>query len=387
MDYNGFFEEIKKFKKKQNKQKQRGLNDYNLLTTVLEAHDEIRLHSRMIGSLLNSDGLHYQGTLFLEKFLDILMLNDFDMDLENIYVGVEYHDIDLYITDGTKHIIIENKIWAEDQPCQIIKYINIIKEEQKLNVDENNIIADMRVIYLTPQNKAVSSEHLIENNYISFAGSDDKLKECSKRDNTKILVPDGLKNYSVLFKKIGYKKEILSWLNECLNEIQNITNLNEAIRQYIDVVKIINGNYQGKVMTLEDELLKDKEKLNLAKEVSEAYIKAIAKKQNKERAYFIDNLLSKISTLNINIEEPTHDYKNQWHCLDIKDKFLIRIFQNDNGAIVQVKDIKKRSLELNDLQQINGGFHSWKEGFELNINNDNMEQFDFCILVKRILKK
>ncbi|RLA78633.1 MAG: hypothetical protein DRG78_14650, partial [Epsilonproteobacteria bacterium] len=276
-EYTGFFKEIEKFKEKQNKQKQRGLNDYNILTTVLESHDEVRLHSRMIGSLLNPDGLHYQNTLFLEKFLDELALDNFEMDLNNIKIEVEYKNIDLYITDGNKHIIIENKIWAEDQPCQIIKYINIIKEEYNLDVDENNIIHDMRVIYLTPQNKKVSDEHKVEGNYISFSGSENKLKECSKRDNTKALVPNELKNYKVLFKKIGYKKEVISWLQKCQYEIQNITNLNEAIKQYMGVVKMIIGKEETMVDLLENELLKDEKKLILAKEISEAYQKAIKK--------------------------------------------------------------------------------------------------------------
>ena len=61
---------MNKFKEKQQKQKERGLNDYNLLTTVLNEYDEVRLHSRVIGSLLDINGLHYQKELFLEKFME-----------------------------------------------------------------------------------------------------------------------------------------------------------------------------------------------------------------------------------------------------------------------------------------------------------------------------
>jgi len=361
--YEDFFNLIKDFKKKQDKQKRRGLNDYNLLTTVLEAHDEVRLHSRMIGSLLNPDGLHYQGALFLEKFLDVLKLDNFDMDLDKIYVAIEYHNIDLYITDGTKHIIVENKIWAADQPCQIIKYINIIKEENNLTIDENRIIDDMRVVYLTPQNKPVSDEHEIADNYISYSGGEEKLKECSKRDNTNELVPDGLKNYKVAFKKIEYKEEILSWLQECLNEIQNITNLNEAIRQYIDVVKIINGNYKGKVMLLEDYLNDENKKLTL-KEIY-SYLDEIDEMQEKVSEIFIKELEKKLE-----IYKPKY-YRD---CLDITinnylvrfllaDSFKIQITDAVNPFQVVPNEIKKENI-LTGLKKIDSYFGpGWEKSY------------------------
>ncbi len=48
-------------------------------------------------------------------------------------------------------------------------------------------------------------------------------------------------NEITLFKSIHYKNEILKWLKACQYEIQNITNLNEVFKQYIDVVKMINN--------------------------------------------------------------------------------------------------------------------------------------------------
>jgi len=127
--YEKFIEEIKKFKYKQTKQKQRGLNDYNILTTVLKPHDEVRLHSRMIGSFLDINGNHYQDSLFLEKFIEVIGLKNYKVEKSKIYL--EYENIDLYLTDGNKHIIIENKVYAEDQNKQIKRYIETIKMENK----------------------------------------------------------------------------------------------------------------------------------------------------------------------------------------------------------------------------------------------------------------
>lgn len=37
--------------------------------------------------------------------------------------------IDIYITDGRKHLIIENKIWAGDQPNQLQRYVKNIQDK------------------------------------------------------------------------------------------------------------------------------------------------------------------------------------------------------------------------------------------------------------------
>lgn len=321
-NYSDFFEHILKFKEKQTKQKQRGLNDFNLLSTVRKYHDEVYLHSTMIGALLSPDGLHYQDTLFLEKFMDVLNLDNFKLNLSNTTVGVEYQDIDLYITDGIKHIIIENKVFAEDQPCQIIKYINIIKEENDLKSDDNKIpkIEDIYVIYLTPNDKKVSHEHIVSNGYITFSGSKEKLNNCSNRENTKKLVPNGLKNYQTKYKKITYKKEILEWLFSSQKEIENITNLNEAIKQYIDVVKMINNDYKGKVMELSEELAKEGN-FKIAYDIHNEFPITCAKIENN----FWNTLINKIKHIDgykgiVNEQDKTiQEYMNENIILNIRN--------------------------------------------------------------------
>lgn len=329
--YTSFFEEIKKFKEKQQQQKQRGLNDFNLLSTVRNYHDEVYLHSTMIGALLDPKGLHYQDTLFVENFLDVLKLKDFELELNNITVLVEYHDIDLYITDSNKHIIIENKIWAADQPCQIIKYINIIKEENDLYVDDDKKIEDIYVLYLTPDDtKKVSFEHVIRNKYISFKiDGNDKLDECSKRENTKNLVPNGLKNYQVKYKKINYKDDILNWLRLCLEEVQNITNLNESVKQYISVVEMVNNNYKGKIMSL-SEKLEDEENFAIAYDVYKVFNETCAVKEKE----FWNTLMGKVSNISgyIGIENK-RDGKIQQELLDEKVVMRARLSKGNSSQI------------------------------------------------------
>lgn len=232
-DYINFFENIKNFKEKQLKQKQRGLNDYNLLTTVLNAHDEVRLHSRVIGSMLDIDGLHYQGSLFLEKFLEVLNIKNFEFDINKSSLKLEYHKIDLYLTDGQKHIIIENKVYADDQKDQIKSYINKIKNE-----NENLQYTDILVIYLSINRKQPSKYSLDDLTIIENHIYNKEYK-------------------TTLFKNINYESEVIEWLKVCLHEIQNITNLNESILQYLAVVEKVTNKYKEKVMPLKDLLLEN----------------------------------------------------------------------------------------------------------------------------------
>ena len=126
----------------------RGLNDFNLFTTLLKASNEVRLHSRFLSFLLNPNGEHCQGSLFLDLFLEKCGLAYF-LDTSNTSVFAEHKSIDLYLTDGNNHIIIENKIWAGDQQKQIKRYIETIKEENKdINLTENLV-----VIYLSLDRK------------------------------------------------------------------------------------------------------------------------------------------------------------------------------------------------------------------------------------------
>jgi len=242
-----FFDKMEQFKEKQNKQKQRGLNDYNLLTTVLSADDEVRLHSRVLHSLLDPHGNHYQGSLFLELFLKVIGYENI-LNLENTIVKLEHKYIDLYITDGKKHIIIENKINAEDQESQIKRYIEKIMNSKEPKDISILLPEDIMVIYLSIDRKEPSKCSLGEVN-----NSDEhfKLSTDSKRLDYQGL--DGkLKDCSIEFKLVHYKNEILVWLRDCQYEVQNITNLDEAIRQYKEVVEIISKKYKSKSAQIED---------------------------------------------------------------------------------------------------------------------------------------
>lgn len=244
-NFQNLFLSLKNIKKEQDKQKKQGINDYNLLTTVLKANDEVRLHSRMIASLLDVDREHYRGCLFLKLFLEKLDLPNFFVDLSKAKTQNEYDFIDIYITDGSKHIILENKIYAQDADAQLQRYIEkILQKNRKL--DENDIL----VIYLSID-RDIPSTRSLGNLTI----------------NQNILLKDG-KNLAK-FKAIKYKDFILSWLEECQEKVKDIPNLYFSILQYIEVVKKITNSHERKIMPLTKIFENNKENYDLAHELVE----------------------------------------------------------------------------------------------------------------------
>ena len=368
--YKDLFEQVKKFKEEQEKQKHRGLNNYNILTTVLKEHDEVRLHSRMIASLLDPLGEHYQSTLFLDKFLEVLNTPNFSINTNNCSIYREYKNIDIYITDGNKHIIIENKVYAGDQKNQIERYIEIIEEENK-KLEMNDIL----VVYLSLDRREPSSYSLgslsIDNGIVQRV-----TKEIA------------------LFKSIHYKNEILKWLESCQYEVQNITNLNEVFRQYIDVVKMINNQYKDKIMSLSDYIIENKEVYKLAMELE--------KELPKVKKIIVDNFLNRIiSLLRRELGEEWEIKFNQWKVLKIykknwinsTDYNIIFVFSFDdiekyneahlgiirNSAKVDIKNdiIKKFSLELNSLNYNRKTTQWWLHKEYLSNMNDFIEYIQF----------
>ncbi|MFT7680902.1 MAG: hypothetical protein ACI935_000335 [Moritella dasanensis] len=95
---------------------------FNLFSVLRSESDEVRLHSRFLGEILNPAGTHGHKDKFLRLFLKQL---DIDVEEpETAQVHIEYCNIDLLIRCGSKAIIIENKIYAGDQDKQLTLPLN-----------------------------------------------------------------------------------------------------------------------------------------------------------------------------------------------------------------------------------------------------------------------
>ncbi|MCX2716951.1 PD-(D/E)XK nuclease family protein [Helicobacter sp. MIT 21-1697] len=216
------------WQKRVNERKKRGENDFNPLLCVQKQNDEVNMHSGFLYALLHPRGEHCQDELFLELFLESLSLKSFFSDIKNANVSKERKNIDIHITNGQKHIIIENKIGSGDQEGQIARYIDTIA--QKLCDDEadsesvdlqSKIYDNIAVVYLTPHNWQPNVCSLSHNG-IKWEIQGDFLESSKGK---------------VAYRQISYETHILQWLDKCMREISNIANLKMAIECYKDVVE------------------------------------------------------------------------------------------------------------------------------------------------------
>lgn len=195
-------------------------NTYNIFRVLRMETDETYLHSAFLADLLNPKGFHNHGDVFLNLFICKMGLGD-SSDIKNTHVKVEYTidkvtidkdnpenskggRIDILINNwsGSSFIIaIENKIYAEDQLHQIIRYHNFLKKEK---------YSQKRLIYLT-----------------LFGDSPSELSVGNV--DTSFFKDTNLMN-------ISYESDIISWLDKCIMLCKD-TSVRDAIGQYKNVVE------------------------------------------------------------------------------------------------------------------------------------------------------
>lgn len=254
----GLLEGVHKTLVVQDEQRKRGLNDYNLLTSVLRPGDEVRLHSRFIYSMINPDGKHYQGSLFLRLFKEnVLQNSELDLDSARVYKewkgGDENGGIDLFLTDGNQFLIIENKIYAADQYWQIARYLKAVINEYP-EANENNVF----VYYLTPKKRRPSKVSLgnfkLDGEYMKYIDDVVDQDRC-------------FRNKRFSYCNVTYDDHIIKWVDSCLKETCNLTNINQAFLTYKEVVQHIIKKKENKVVTISNYLSNDVEKIFCAGEL------------------------------------------------------------------------------------------------------------------------
>ena len=130
---------------KQNKELEKLTGENFNIFIVLNKHkDEVKTHSAFISELLNPNGSHGMGNVFLRHFFEMLIQNDYlstvEMDnLNETRVEVEKavgnildinSRLDIYISNKNIQICIENKIYAKDQPKQLERYKNFLTQNK-----------------------------------------------------------------------------------------------------------------------------------------------------------------------------------------------------------------------------------------------------------------
>ncbi|MFZ4454627.1 MAG: PD-(D/E)XK nuclease family protein [Bacteroidales bacterium] len=207
-------EEILQTQEVESLNKRKNGQNFNLLKIIGAESSELS-HSRIIGDLLNpnSTSKHGQGDKFLRLFLKQInkesWINGVDsIKLKGKIIEREIGEIsknketggriDIVIEFQDKLIIIENKINAEDQEKQLIRYSNYGK-----SLITDNKINDFELIYLTLNGKNASEY------------------SCGNID----------------YHLLSYEKDILGWLEECKKECNSMYRLMDSISQYCEIIK------------------------------------------------------------------------------------------------------------------------------------------------------
>ncbi len=187
---------------------------FNIFTILLDATDEVKLHSQFLYTLLNPEGSHKKKNKFLEGFLNVLKIENFD--LAEVRVHKEYKNIDIIIKNSKQAIIIENKIWAGDQDKQIERYYDTISKEG---------VKDIRIIYLSLDGREPPENSL-----------------------------GWLRNDQILDKILtiaSYKNDINRWIEECIKSSALHATLRETLCQYQKLIAEITGTTMNKEEYLE----------------------------------------------------------------------------------------------------------------------------------------
>jgi hypothetical protein len=241
--------------------------NFNVFRILKLTTNEVRTHSAFIAELLDPKGCHDQGDVFLKLFVDCLfkstsdkfektLIEDEKNNTENdlkilgdlkskackVYVekyigGVsnDYEDggrIDILVTDNNaKAIIIENKIYAQDQKNQLLRYHNYGKKFHP----------DKFLLY-----------------YLTLDGSEPS-------DWSKGIDPNKKENEltGIKFQKISYKIDILGWLEECKEKAVNHPLLRETITQYINLIKYLTNQTINNKMSIDiaNQMIRSEESL------------------------------------------------------------------------------------------------------------------------------
>lgn len=163
-------------------------------------------HSAILAELLNPNGTHGLKHKFIESFIETLNIEELinDFDYENCTVKTEFDiingRIDILIRDiHNKALIIENKIYAQDQWEQLKRYNRFALNE----FGDNNYV----ILYLTLSGNEASAQSSKNVNYI----------------------------------QISYSFDIIDWLNKCVEIAARYPIVRESIIQYINHLKILTN--------------------------------------------------------------------------------------------------------------------------------------------------
>ncbi|RKO65477.1 hypothetical protein CKA54_00745 [Campylobacter sp. P255] len=230
-----FVKELLKINDKFEDNTKKGMSDINIFEALGVEYKE-NYHSKFIAYLIDPHGDHYQE-LFANEFLKKLggytkakkFKNLTAYDIESVETEACIKDsrrIDILISlKDKRYIIMENKLYAKDQPNQLKDYVKHIKEKVKTIDDfHENILT----IYLHKNEDVEPSKYSLGVRN-GFKISDDLIYDSSDKKMSYYL-------------KLDYKW-IKKWINTCIGVCEN------KIKNY-EIEKEFKNDMQNVIFTL-----------------------------------------------------------------------------------------------------------------------------------------
>ena len=193
-------------------------HSFNLFSILDRETDEVHTHSAILAELLNPNGSHGQGAVFATHFAKWVGICREDIKTARVStekaIGTEGR-ADILIETDQMCVVIENKIYAADQPIQLERYHRYASRWKY-----------PRVFYLTLHGNAPSE-------YTLGALGSDKV------------IP------------ISYKKHIVGWLEDCIKEVVHLPQIREILAHYQVLLRKLTGITTGELTMDLKRLLKE----------------------------------------------------------------------------------------------------------------------------------
>ena len=202
---------------------------FNVFSVLRSEHDEVNLHSRFLAALLEHRQSPGESRENLKDFLHRLDIQKFDHQCAT--VNREWNNIDILIRDqaSMQAVIIENKIWAADQPRQLARYAERMREY------------DRHVLYLTLDGRESSEDSA-----------------------------DGVE-----YRCVSYKGDLVPWLKDCQKRAYDEPELRESVAQYLRLIaKLTDTDFSEVYMNDLKELCLQDANLLLVHDLGEAMVEA-----------------------------------------------------------------------------------------------------------------
>ncbi|EAI5630875.1 PD-(D/E)XK nuclease family protein [Campylobacter lari] len=219
-----FIEELLRVNNKFEENTKKGMSDINIFEALGVEYKE-NYHSKFIAYLIDPHGDHYQE-FFVNEFLKKLGRYTKAKKFKNLTA----HDIEIVETEACvkdnrridilislkdkRYIIIENKLYAKDQPNQLKDYVKHIREKGK-NIDDfhENILT----IYLHKNEDTEPSKYSLGTKN-GFKINDDLIYNSNDKKMS-------------FYLKMDYKW-IKEWINACIGVCENKVKNNEIDKKF-----------------------------------------------------------------------------------------------------------------------------------------------------------